>query len=332
MGKSYLSIQSFVEDRNQEKILFTPGPASLISENIEGLMPCFGREDESYLQIEKKVLESLSSMTGKKYITRLQGSASLGLEIMTLNFLRGNILLVSSGYYSDRLAQLVEFASKRMSEIKKVECVNWDELRSYKGDIDWIVACYTETSRGLLIPIDLLKDSANALGAKLMLDATASIGLEDGHDKADVIGFSSCKGLFGLTGACFIAYNSRAENNVDSFYLDIKTHENHMMTGPYHSICSLSRVLPIHEKIKESVKRNKELFMEKYRNYLTLPLENQPLLCTHISKLLKTKDKRVVLYSNRAAAKGSITCHLGEAHLKTHAKAEILNSLFINEE
>ena len=34
-----------------------------------------------------------------------------------------------------------------------------------------------------------------------MLDATGSIGLERYHELADVISFSSCKGLFGLTGA-----------------------------------------------------------------------------------------------------------------------------------
>ena len=46
------------------------------------------------------------------------------------------------------------------------------------------------------LPIEKLKTSKR-LKSKLMLDATASVGLEDNHDLADVIGFSSCKGLFG---------------------------------------------------------------------------------------------------------------------------------------
>ena len=37
-----------------------------------------------------------------------------------------------------------------------------------------------------------------------MLDATASIGLEDEHELADLIAYSSCKGLFGLTGAVLL--------------------------------------------------------------------------------------------------------------------------------
>ena len=50
-----------------------------------------------------------------------------------------------------------------------------------------------------------------------MLDATASIGLEDGHNWADVISYSSCKGLFGLTGAGFIAFNTLPSNEIKSF-------------------------------------------------------------------------------------------------------------------
>ena len=35
--------------------------------------------------------------------------------------------------------------------------------------------------------------------AQNYFDATASIGLEENHDLADLLAFSSCKGLFGLT-------------------------------------------------------------------------------------------------------------------------------------
>ena len=46
-------------------------------------------------------------MTGHSKIARLQGSASLALEIMTLNFLYGKVLVVNTGYYSERMIRLV---------------------------------------------------------------------------------------------------------------------------------------------------------------------------------------------------------------------------------
>ena len=61
------------------------------------------------------------------------------------------------------------------------------------------MGCPVETSVGLKIPITKLNKLKKRCKAKLALDATASIGLEKDHGFADVLGYSSCKGLFGLT-------------------------------------------------------------------------------------------------------------------------------------
>ena len=61
---------------------------------------------------------------------------------------------------------------------------------------------------------------------ELALDATASIGLEKDHQFADVLGYSSCKGLFGLTGASFVAFNSPPSNMINQFNLNIYNHLN----------------------------------------------------------------------------------------------------------
>ena len=80
-------IQKFIKEVNQSKMLFTAGPASLTSENILGLAPCFGRNDSQYLKVEKKVLDKLKNISGHSKIVCLQGSGSLALEIVSLNFL-----------------------------------------------------------------------------------------------------------------------------------------------------------------------------------------------------------------------------------------------------
>ena len=86
-------ISRFIHYRNSQKYLFTAGPASLIEENITGLRPCFGRGDIDYQNVEDSVLNKLKSISGHQEIVRLQGSASLALEIMTLNFLYGTFNL-----------------------------------------------------------------------------------------------------------------------------------------------------------------------------------------------------------------------------------------------
>jgi 2-aminoethylphosphonate-pyruvate transaminase len=202
-----------------------------------------------------------------------------------------------------------------------------DDLESVESRFEWVVACSVETSRGFALPIRKLADIARRLNAQLMLDATASIGLEPDHHLAEVIAYSSCKGLFGLTGASFIAFNERPERGVDSFYLDLASHIEKRMTGPYHAIASLAEVLPRHAEFREAVVTNKARFLREMRHYLTVPDANQPLLCTHVSCDISAADPRAILYRPRNDLPGSVVCHLGEAHLGRAAEGRIIEAL-----
>lgn len=322
--KPETTIQDFVAKRNREKALFTAGPASLLEENLLGLCPCFGRGDLHYEAIEQRVLQHLLAMTGHSHIVRLQGSATLALEIASLNFLAGRILIISSGYYSDRLNLLCLAAQKSLGCIRSIETTHWTGMDSMAGPFDWVVGCYTETSNATLLPIQKMRSLCDAWGARLMLDATASIGLEDDHDLADLIAYSSCKGLFGLTGAAFISYSQAPQNQVDSFYLNIGTHLEKRVTGPYHAIASLDAVLSKHDFFREGVRINKERFTHTMLDWLTLPEKSQPQLCTHTTRSVKKAAPHAVIYSPRGNSIGSVVCHLGEAHLGDQAKGEIL--------
>lgn len=323
------SIENFVAGQNARKLLFTAGPASLLPENLTGLRPCFGRGDADYAQVEEKVLGALKAMSGHRNIARLQGSASLALEIMVLNFLFGRVLVVATGYYSDRLKWLADSARRRSGAVTEVDQVNWKSLETVAGHYDWVLACYTETSCGLKLPIESLGALAKRQSSRLMLDATASIGLEAGHERADVIGYSSCKGLFGLAGGAFIAFNEPATVEVDSFYLKLGSHLEKLMTGPYHAICSLVEVLPNHGDFRAAVVENKKEFSKRMQGHLTLPPGHQPYLCTHVDCEIKSRDPRAILYKPRSQVGGSVVCHLGEAHLGRSAKAGILDGLDI---
>lgn len=327
MSDQSKSIESLVAQRNQAKLIFTAGPASLLPENLTGLRPCFGRGDRDYDHVEAEVLNTLKAMTGHQHIVRMQGAASLALEIAALNFLHGRVLVVATGYYSDRLQWLAESAQRRLSEVKLVTYIDWQALDTISGQFDWVVACYTETSCGLKLPIESLQTLAKRVNAKLMLDATASIGLEDGHNVADVIAYSSCKGLFGLTGASFIAFNHHPTIEVDSFYLNLASHAEKRMTGPYHAIASLYEVLKRHDDFKAAVVENKKVLIKKMSTIATKPTTHQPILCTWVDGEIASLDPRAVLYKPRGNAGGSVVCHLGEVHLERQAHGEILNAL-----
>ena len=322
-------LRDFVRDKNRSKFLFTAGPASLSTENILGLAPCFGRNDSQYLNVEKKVLEKLKNISGHKKIVRMQGSGSFALEIVSLNFLYGKILIVSTGFYSDRLFDLCIKAKKDLKKIVKVSKVSWKDLDDFSVKYDWVWACTTETSCGLKIPIIELKKFSKKIKAKLALDATASFGLESFHELADVISYSSCKGLFGLTGGCFISYNISPQNKVNSFNLDINSHIKKKMTGPYHSIQSLEKVLDEHKNFLHSVIINKKKFLKLFEHKLIYNIKNQPLICTYVNCKLSSKDSRVIFYKPRTNLTGTVVCHLGEVHLAKLATGAILRKIYI---
>ena len=322
-----MKISDHVEEQNSRKILFTAGPASLLPENLTGLQPCFGRGDAAYLETENQVLDSLRAMTGHRKIARMQGSGSLAIEIMVSNFLYGEVLIVESGYYSERIFKMAVTAKDSYKEISEITYADLETANQLCKRFDWVVACSTETSRATLLQIRKLRAIADACDAKLMLDATASIGLEDNHDLADVLSYSSCKGLFGLTGAAFVAFNEDPSVEIPSFYLSLSTHINKGMTGPYHAICSLADVLPQHETFAERVKEAKARFIHTYSGYLVLPPDLQPNLCTWINTKVQGTSARVVLYEPRALETGSVVCHLGGVHLSKSDQQDLLQNL-----
>jgi aspartate aminotransferase-like enzyme len=313
-----------IESVNQTAV-FTPGPASLCSGNLEALGPAFGRGDAAYEEVERGVLDALLRMTGHQTIVRMQGSATLALEIAVRNFSFGRVLVVSSGYYAARLGAFAR-SSKEVCHVDEVE---FERIQDISGQYDWVMACHVETSRAIKLSMPALRALADRTGARLLVDATASIGLEDGHELADLLAYSSCKGLCGLTGAAFVAFNGSPSNEVDSFYLDLRTHLEKRVTGPYHVIQSLAPILKDHDSIRLAVSANKAAFMRCFGDYAALPAELQPQLCTHVLKRL-VSARPALMYEPRAAISGSIVCHLGEAHLGRLAKGQLVEILAIS--
>ncbi len=321
------TINNLISKRNNDIKLFTPGPGSLLKENILGLRPCFGRNDNDYKRIQNFVINKISKISGQKKTVALQGSGSLAIEIMCLNFLTGNVTIINTGYYSDRLNFICKQLKKK-KRIKSLEYIHWKNIKNIKKKTNWIFYCPTETSIGLHIPIREVWKISKKMKSKLMLDATASIGLEKDHNLADVLSFSSCKGLFGLTGGSFISYKIKPNYYKNSFYLNIYNHELKKMTGPYHTICSLYHVLKNYSRIRQSVFNNKKIFINKMKKNLVFLKKNQPKLCTYVNKKIKRKSKKIILYESRSKISGSVVNHLGELHLGKNAKGKILNYIY----
>jgi len=301
----YKAQESILSQENQ-KLMLTPGPASILPDNLKGIVPVFGRGDETYQNMYSDVEKWILNLSGQDELVCMQGSSTLALELSAKTFLYGRVLLINTGYYSERLGTFVD------GSVCDLDVIEYEDMDNVTESYDWVLCAYTETSTAFKVNLTKVREKSNALGAKLYIDATGSIGLEDLHELADLMAFSSCKGLFGLTGAAFIAHKSMLnEKKQDNFYFNVDTHRNKSVTGPYHAIASLHSIIQSHSMLRERVRSSKSLFMSAYSKYIESS-DNQPLLCSYVKGKVSAVDDNVVLYQPRSNLPGSVVCHLGE--------------------
>ena len=294
---------------NNKKLMLTPGPAAVLYENIENIKPIFGRGDDEYTKMADAVVDWVKCLSGQDEVVFAQGSATFGLELASHSFVFGKVLLISTGYYSDRLARLLPSSCS-------VKRCKYDEIETVDEKYDWVLCAYTETSIAFKVDLPKIRKLADDCGAKLFVDATGSIGLEEHHSLADLMAFSSCKGLLGLTGAAFVAYKQDLiQTELKHFYFNLETHKNKLVTGPYHAIASLYGVIEEHNLLRERVIKSKDKIMTKWNNLVRS--DNQPLLCTYIEGEVVPLDENIVLYTPRSELEGSVICHFGEIHAES---------------
>ena len=314
------ALESLTSIRNK-KLMLTPGPAAVLPQSLSDIQPVFGRGDQAYQDIAEAVLDWIKRLSGQDEIVTMQGSATFALELAAHTFVSGKVLLISTGYYSNRLESLLP------DDCTVTKC-HYEELTDVQGSYDWVLCAYTETSCAFKVDLQQVRKKADEVGALLYADSTGSIGLEEEHELCDLTAFSSCKGLFGLTGACFIAHKSKlTPRKTPNFYFNFNTHKEKKVTGPYHAITSLYGIMPNHKLFRERVVDSKAKVMEQFARYIDRKT-NQPLLCTYLDARVLPNDDNIVLYTPRIDLSGSVICHLGEIH---HGKVQVTDRITVKD-
>ena len=330
------AVRSIVQRRNSQKPMFTPGPSNMSHYNMFDLRAAFGRGDDEYTNIENEVLNNILKLTGHDKIARLQGGGTTAIDIATSNFVLGKVLIIDAGYYSKRIETIYKNKLTTLPNTS-YKIIKYDEIENElkkQDNYDWIATSYAETADAFLCDIHLLRKLADFKGAKLFLDATASINLEKNHEIADACTFSSCKGLGGLTGASFVTYKngvySRNNRGNIPFTMEIETHINKLYTGPYHAICSLFTISKNFKKISENVKKSKKVFLEKYKDRIIRDLNEQPQIST-LLKAKSIKSGKGILYQPRTSPpETAVICHFGDMFSDYEKIGDLYSNLIID--
>jgi len=213
----------------------------------------------------------------------VSGTGTAGMEAAVANVTRPGMraLVVVSGYFGDRLAQILDRYGAAVSRVQ----VEWgracdpDQVaRALSADgADIVAVVHGETSTGVVNPIEEILALARKHGALSIVDAVTSLGgvpLRTGQWHADVCYSCTQKGLGAPSGLAPIAFSARAleaRTPSRSFYLDVSLLEDYWLRRKYHHTISAPLVYALHEALVAAGEEGLEARWDRHRrNHLAL--------------------------------------------------------------
>lgn len=250
---------------DEERILLGPGP-SLTTPRVMRAMaaPTISHLDPQMSalldDVRARLLNVFRAPEGS-FAFAVSGTGTSGMEATVANLVQQGtrVLVVVTGYFGDRLAQMCE----RYGAVVNRLDVEWGRAcdpqaleRALKSTpVDLVGLVHAETSTGVLNPVADLARIAYDHGALVLVDAVTSLG---GHPleiaKWNIDACYSCtqKCLGAPSGLSPVVFGPRAlERRVKcrSFYFDLHLLEDYWLRRKYHHTMSSVLVYALYEAL-----------------------------------------------------------------------------------
>lgn len=248
-----------------DRILLGPGP-SLTAPRVMRAMaaPTVSHLDPLMLalldDVRARLTRTFRAPEGS-FAFAVSGTGTSGMETVVANLVEPGtrVLVVVSGYFGDRLAQICERYGATVTRLD----VEWgracdpDALRSAlkQGSVDIVAMVHAETSTGALNPVRELAAIAREHDALVIVDAVTSFGghpLEVGAWGIDACYSCTQKCLGAPSGLAPLVFGPRAlERRVKcrSFYFDLQLLEDYWVRRKYHHTMSSTLIYAIDEAL-----------------------------------------------------------------------------------
>eukprot|EP01097_Dermamoeba_algensis_P000980 TRINITY_DN1363_c0_g1_i2.p1 TRINITY_DN1363_c0_g1~~TRINITY_DN1363_c0_g1_i2.p1 ORF type:complete len:390 (-),score=79.15 TRINITY_DN1363_c0_g1_i2:45-1214(-) len=232
----YRPMRSFSKD----PVLLTPGPLTTSLSTKEAALHDYGSRDQRFLDINSRIRKSILDIAGvghDKYVTvPVQGSGTFAVEatIGTLtNTETSKILVLANGAYGIRMGRICQYLKRKHTVVSKNEdeiVTPQDAEKALSADpsITHVGVIHSETTSGVLNPVDEIGKVVQKYQKKFIVDAMSSfgvIGLDTKNINYDAIVASSNKCLEGLPGMAFAICKKstleQCQGNSHSLALDL---------------------------------------------------------------------------------------------------------------
>jgi alanine-glyoxylate transaminase/serine-glyoxylate transaminase/serine-pyruvate transaminase len=248
-----------------ERLLLGPGPSPVSARVMRAMAhPVLSHLDPALMSMLDDLrgrLDAVFRASSGAFSFAVSGTGTSGMEAAVANVTKPGTraLAVVTGYFGDRLAQMLERYGATVSRLD----VEWGRacdpaaveraLQAQGADV--VAAVHAETSTGVLNPVADVVRVASAHGALTIVDTVTSLGampVEAGAWGADVCYSCSQKGLGAPSGLAPISFSARAQERrapSRSFYLDLALLQDYWIRRKYHHTISSSLVYALHESL-----------------------------------------------------------------------------------
>jgi len=235
----------------QPYLLLTPGPLSTTATVKAAMQIDYCTWDSDYRQVTETIRQqilTLAQASPESYTTvLLQGSGSYGVEatIGTAVPREGAVLMVAiNGAYGHRISEIADYyniphVDVVFSEDEIVDPKRIDEALTAHPEVTHFATVHSETTTGILNPIDQLVPLLKARGIVSIIDAMSSLGgvpINMTELDCDYLVSSANKCVQGVPGFAFIIAKkselAKTAGNVRSLSLDLYAQWQAMTTQP----------------------------------------------------------------------------------------------------
>lgn len=204
-------------------------------------LPDLNHRDPRFIDLVRVVRGSLLEMAGLEaddwtpYL--IGGSGTAAMEAMITSCIKsGPALVLSNGYYSERLAAIFEVHGIPHDTLRFGWLEPWDlsqiERKLEESRYGAVLCAHHETTSGRLNPIGELGRIARRRGAHVLVDAISSLGADDvDFGSLDAVCATSGKCLHGLPGIGIVFVRSTLKPTLASvprrtYYLSLPMYES----------------------------------------------------------------------------------------------------------
>ena len=221
-----------------DPLLLTPGPLTTSASVKQAMLHDYGSRDNYFIDLNGRVLDRLVAIVNGQeshVAVPLQGSGTFVVEAMIGCFVppAGKLLICINGAYGKRIAKICDYYQRQYiveewAEDQPVDPAQVSQALAADSDVTHVAVVHTETTSGILNPIDEIAAIVAKHNRGLLIDSMSAFGampVDANSIRFDALVASSNKCLEGAPGMGFciarIAPLLQTEGNSPSLSLDL---------------------------------------------------------------------------------------------------------------